>query len=74
MAVRSTAIAGGALARSGVGAPEDKSLEGIVGSEKPEGEYAMLAKVPPVACKLRLITCRASGLCEIHCNGCCKGC
>ena len=50
MVVRSTAIAGGALARSGVAAHEDKSLEGIDGSEKPEGVYAMLAKVPPVAC------------------------
>ena len=49
MVVRSTTIAGGALARSGVGAPEDKSLEGIVGGDKPKGEYAMLAKVPPVA-------------------------
>ena len=49
MAVRSTAIAGGALARSGVAAHEDKSLEGIDGSEKPEGVYAMSATVPPVA-------------------------
>ena len=50
MVVRSTAIAGGALARSGVAAHEDNSAEGIDGSEKPEGVYALLSKVPPVAC------------------------
>ena len=42
-------MAGGALLRSGVAAHEDKSLEGIDGSEKPEGEYAIPATVPPVA-------------------------
>ena len=49
MAVRSTAMAGGALLRSGVAALEDKLLEGTDGSEKPEGVYAIAATVPPVA-------------------------
>ena len=49
MAARSTAIAGGALLRSGVATLEDKLLEGIDGSEKPEGECAIEALVPPVA-------------------------
>ena len=42
-------MAGGALLRSGVAALEDKLLEGTDGSEKPEGEYAIAAMVPPVA-------------------------
>ena len=49
MVVRSTAIADLAWPRSGDGTPDEMVLEGSDGSEKPEGVYAIEAKVPPVA-------------------------